>query len=65
MNGDQIFKWDKFSSHVSSLSGCFVLDTGCVTGYYIWRMLGCDTYLVVRMDLMPIFCIHLKQYKNY
>ncbi|VFP83246.1 tRNA U34 carboxymethyltransferase [Candidatus Erwinia haradaeae] len=48
-------KWERVLPHISPLSGRIVLDVGCSSGYYMWRILGHGAHLVVGVDPVPIF----------
>ncbi|VFP84406.1 tRNA U34 carboxymethyltransferase [Candidatus Erwinia haradaeae] len=48
-------KWERVWPHISPLAGRIVLDVGCNSGYYMWRMLGRGARLVVGIDPMPLF----------
>ncbi|VFP88464.1 tRNA U34 carboxymethyltransferase [Candidatus Erwinia haradaeae] len=49
------WKWNRLLPYISSLSGRIVLDVGCSSGYYMWRMVGAGAHLVVGVDPMPLF----------
>lgn len=48
-------KWQRLISHIDSLEGKLVLDVGCNSGYYLWRMVGAGAKLAVGIDPMALF----------
>ena len=54
------WKWDRFASHLSSLSGRKVLDVGCGNGYHCWRMAGAGAELVIGIDPTQLFLMQFQ-----
>lgn len=49
------FKWDRLEPHISDLTGRYVLDIGCGSGYHLWRMKGAGAKFVVGVDPTQLF----------
>lgn len=49
------FKWDRLLPHISDLTGRYVLDVGCGSGYHLWRMKGAGAKFVVGIDPTQLF----------
>lgn len=49
------WKWQRLLPHISDLSGRYVLDVGCGSGYHLWRMKGAGAKCVVGVDPYPLF----------
>lgn len=49
------FKWDRLVPHISDLTGKYVLDVGCGSGYHLWRMKGAGAETVVGIDPTQLF----------
>ena len=49
------FKWDRLLPHISDLTGKYVLDVGCGSGYHLWRMKGAGAETVVGIDPTQLF----------
>ncbi|TYK64732.1 tRNA 5-methoxyuridine(34)/uridine 5-oxyacetic acid(34) synthase CmoB [Colwellia echini] len=59
------FKWDRLAEHISDLSGRYVLDIGCGSGYHLWRMRGCDAKFVVGIDPTQLFLMQFNAIKHF
>ncbi|MEI6894198.1 MAG: tRNA 5-methoxyuridine(34)/uridine 5-oxyacetic acid(34) synthase CmoB [Colwellia sp.] len=59
------FKWDRLAEHISSLSGKYVLDIGCGSGYHLWRMRGEQARFVVGIDPTQLFLMQFNAIKHY
>lgn len=44
------FKWRRLEHHISPLTNRLVLDVGCGSGYFCWRMLGSGAQAVIGID---------------
>jgi tRNA (mo5U34)-methyltransferase len=44
------WKWQRVAPHISPLKHRLVLDVGCGSGYYCWRMLGNQAKMVIGID---------------
>ncbi|XKM14555.1 tRNA 5-methoxyuridine(34)/uridine 5-oxyacetic acid(34) synthase CmoB [Orbaceae bacterium ac157xtp] len=49
------WKWQRVIPHINNLKDHTILDVGCNSGYYMWRMIGAGAKLVVGIDPMPLF----------
>lgn len=49
------FKWDRLLPHIDDLTGKYVLDIGCGSGYHLWRMRGEGAKFVVGIDPTQLF----------
>jgi tRNA (mo5U34)-methyltransferase len=49
------FKWERLAPHISDLTGRYVLDVGCGSGYHLWRMKGAGADFVVGIDPTQLF----------
>lgn len=49
------WKWDRLAPHLDDLAGKTVLDVGCNSGYYLWRMVGAGAKLAVGIDPMALY----------
>lgn len=49
------WKWQRVLPHISPLAGRSILDVGCGSGYYLWRMIGEGAHLAVGIDPMQLF----------
>jgi len=59
------FKWDRLESHISDLSGRYVLDIGCGSGYHLWRMRGAGAKFVVGVDPTQLFLMQFNAVKHF
>ena len=59
------FKWDRLSEHISDLSGKYVLDIGCGSGYHLWRMRGAGAKFVVGIDPTQLFLMQFNAIKHF
>ena len=59
------FKWDRLSEHISDLSGRYVLDIGCGSGYHLWRMRGAGAKFVVGVDPTQLFLMQFNAVKHF
>lgn len=44
------WKWDRVLFYFFDLIGRIILDVGCGSGYYMWRMIGVGAYFAVGID---------------
>ncbi|CUX96001.1 tRNA (mo5U34)-methyltransferase [Candidatus Gullanella endobia] len=49
------WKWKRVTPHIKPLIGRLILDVGCGSGYYLWRMIGAHASLVIGIDPMKLF----------
>jgi len=59
------FKWDRLADHISDLSGRYVLDIGCGSGYHLWRMRGAGAKFVVGIDPTQLFLMQFNAVKHF
>jgi tRNA (mo5U34)-methyltransferase len=59
------FKWDRLAEHIGDLSGKYVLDIGCGSGYHLWRMRGAGAEFVVGIDPTQLFLMHFNAIKHF
>ena len=59
------FKWDRLAEHISDLSGKYVLDIGCGSGYHLWRMRGAGAEFVVGVDPTQLFLMQFNAVKHF
>ncbi len=59
------FKWDRLANHISDLSGRYVLDIGCGSGYHLWRMRGAGAKFVVGVDPTQLFLMQFNAVKHF
>lgn len=59
------WKWDRLSSHISSLDNRTVLDIGCGSGYHCWRMYGAGAKLVLGIDPSQLFMMQFLAIKHF
>jgi len=59
------FKWDRLAEHISDLSGKYVLDIGCGSGYHLWRMRGAGAEFVVGIDPTQLFLMQFNAIKHF
>jgi len=59
------FKWDRLAEHISDLSGKYVLDIGCGSGYHLWRMRGAGAKFVVGIDPTQLFLMQFNAVKHF
>ena len=59
------FKWDRLAEHISDLSGRYVLDIGCGSGYHLWRMRGAGAKFVVGVDPTQLFLMQFNAIKHF
>ena len=59
------FKWDRLAEHISDLSGKYVLDIGCGSGYHLWRMRGAGAKFVVGIDPTQLFLMQFNAIKHF
>ncbi|WP_057831537.1 tRNA 5-methoxyuridine(34)/uridine 5-oxyacetic acid(34) synthase CmoB [Colwellia sp. TT2012] len=59
------FKWDRLAQHISDLSGKYVLDIGCGSGYHLWRMRGAGAKFVVGIDPTQLFLMQFNAIKHF
>lgn len=59
------FKWDRLAEHISDLSGKYVLDIGCGSGYHLWRMRGAGAKFVVGVDPTQLFLMQFNAIKHF
>jgi len=59
------FKWDRLAEHISDLSGKYVLDIGCGSGYHLWRMRGAEAKFVVGIDPTQLFLMQFNAVKHF
>jgi tRNA (mo5U34)-methyltransferase len=43
-------KWDRLKDHIQPLTGRRVLDIGCSSGYYLWRMAAAEPRLALGIE---------------
>ncbi len=49
------WKWNRLLPHLSPLTGRTILDVGCGSGYYLWRMIGEGAELAIGIDPIRLF----------
>ncbi|MFB6434711.1 MAG: tRNA 5-methoxyuridine(34)/uridine 5-oxyacetic acid(34) synthase CmoB [Candidatus Malihini olakiniferum] len=49
------WKWERLIPHISPLRNRLVLDVGCNSGYYLWRMVGEGAQLAAGIDPIQLF----------
>ncbi|ALO35111.1 tRNA (mo5U34)-methyltransferase [Colwellia sp. MT41] len=59
------FKWQRLAQHISDLSGKYVLDIGCGSGYHLWRMRGAGAKFVVGIDPTQLFLMQFNAIKHF
>jgi len=59
------FKWERLKEHISDLSGRYVLDIGCGSGYHLWRMRGAGAKFVVGIDPTQLFLMQFNAIKHF
>ena len=59
------FKWDRLAQHISDLSGRYVLDIGCGSGYHLWRMRGAGAKFVVGIDPTQLFLMQFNAVQHF
>ena len=62
------WKWNRIVSALTPLRHRLVLDVGCGSGYYAWRMLGQGAHRVIALDPCLLFmlqCLAFKKYAGY
>lgn len=59
------FKWQRLAEHISDLSGKYVLDIGCGSGYHLWRMRGAGAEFVVGIDPTQLFLMQFNAVKHF
>jgi tRNA (mo5U34)-methyltransferase len=59
------FKWDRLAPHISDLSGRYVLDIGCGSGYHLWRMRGAGAEFVVGVDPTQLFLMQFNAIQHF
>jgi tRNA (mo5U34)-methyltransferase len=59
------FKWERLAEHISDLSGKYVLDIGCGSGYHLWRMRGAGAKFVVGVDPTQLFLMQFNAIKHF
>lgn len=59
------FKWERLKEHISDLSGRYVLDIGCGSGYHLWRMRGAGAKFVVGIDPTQLFLMQFNAVQHF
>lgn len=59
------FKWDRLAPHISDLTGRYVLDIGCGSGYHLWRMRGAGANFVVGIDPTQLFLTQFQAIQHF
>ena len=59
------FKWDRLAPHIADLSGKYVLDIGCGSGYHLWRMRGAGAEFVVGVDPTQLFLMQFNAVQHF
>jgi tRNA (mo5U34)-methyltransferase len=59
------FKWDRLAPHITDLSGRYVLDIGCGSGYHLWRMRGAGAEFVVGIDPTQLFLMQFNAIQHF
>jgi len=59
------FKWARLAEHIGDLSGKYVLDIGCGSGYHLWRMRGAGAEFVVGIDPTQLFLMQFNAIKHF
>lgn len=57
-------KWNRVIKAISPLEDRYVLDVGCNSGYYLWRMLGEKVKMAIGIDPMPLFFMQFQAVKK-
>lgn len=58
-------KWDRLAPHIADLSGRRVLDIGCSSGYYMFRMAASQPEMVLGIDPQILFYFQYLALQNY
>lgn len=58
------WKWERLIPHIGNLEGKTVLDVGCNSGYYLWRMIGAGAKFAVGIDPMALFLCQFEAVKK-
>ena len=58
-------KWDRLKGAIEPLAGRRVLDIGCGSGYYCWRMLGEQARLVVGIDPYLLYVMQYQAVRSF
>ncbi|MBU2893769.1 tRNA 5-methoxyuridine(34)/uridine 5-oxyacetic acid(34) synthase CmoB [Colwellia sp. D2M02] len=59
------FKWDRLAPHIADLTGKYVLDIGCGSGYHLWRMRGAGAEFVVGVDPTQLFLMQFNAVQHF
>ena len=59
------FKWERLREHITDLSGRYVLDIGCGSGYHLWRMRGAGAEFVVGIDPTQLFLMQFTALQHF
>jgi tRNA (mo5U34)-methyltransferase len=59
------WKWDRLSDHLTPLAGRRVLDIGCGSGYYCWRMRGAGAEFVLGLDPTLVYVMQFLLLQHY
>lgn len=59
------FKWDRLAPHIADLTGKYVLDIGCGSGYHLWRMRGAGAEFVVGVDPTQLFLMQFNSVQHF
>jgi len=58
-------KWNRVKPHIAPLDGRVILDVGCGSGYYCWRMQGEGARLVIGIDPTILYCMQYFVLQKY
>ncbi len=58
-------KWQRLSEKITSLEGRNVLDVGCGSGYYAWRMRGAGASFVLGVDPMLLYVMQFLALRHF
>ena len=59
------WKWQRIAPAIKPLTGKYVLDVGCGSGYHCWRMRGAGARLVLGIDPSQKFLFQFHTLKKY
>lgn len=58
-------KWDRLAPHIAPLKGRRVLDIGCSSGYYMFRMAAAEPEMVLGIDPQVLFYFQYLALQKY
>lgn len=57
-------KWNRLIDAITPLKDRYILDVGCNSGYYLWRMLGEGAKMAIGIDPVALFFIQFQAIKK-